>query len=83
MTLNPNYATARHWRALAFAGMGRLDDALAELEQAVRLDPLSFTILNSMTRHLIFAGRFDEALRLCDRVLACALTSSRRWARGR
>ena len=39
--LNPSYATARHWYALSLALTGRDQEAIREIEQARRLDPLS------------------------------------------
>jgi serine/threonine-protein kinase len=43
--LNPSYATARHWLGVDFlAILGRLDEALVSVEEALRLDPLSFAI---------------------------------------
>jgi tetratricopeptide (TPR) repeat protein len=42
--LNPNYATAHHWYALDLAAMGRFPQALYEIHQAQKLDPLSLII---------------------------------------
>jgi TolB-like protein/DNA-binding winged helix-turn-helix (wHTH) protein/tetratricopeptide (TPR) repeat protein len=41
VSLNPNYVTAHHWYALLMATTGRLDEARAEIERAVKLDSLS------------------------------------------
>jgi TolB-like protein/DNA-binding winged helix-turn-helix (wHTH) protein/Tfp pilus assembly protein PilF len=61
--LNPNYATAHHWYGDAyFRPMGRLDESLAELRAAQRLDPLSVIILTDIGINLYFARRYDEAI---------------------
>ena len=41
---NPNYPTAHHWYADFLAGRGRLDEALEQMEEARRLEPLSLII---------------------------------------
>jgi serine/threonine-protein kinase len=41
---NPGYATAHHWYALFLVAGGRFQEAIAEAEQARRLDPLSRVI---------------------------------------
>ena len=40
----PNYATAHHWYALDLAAMGRFPQALYEIHQAQKLDPVSLII---------------------------------------
>jgi tetratricopeptide (TPR) repeat protein len=42
--LNDNYATAHHWYSDLLSMFGRLDDAVAEAQRAVQLDPLSLPI---------------------------------------
>jgi Tfp pilus assembly protein PilF len=39
--LNPGYAAAHHWYAVLLSALGRHDEAMAEMERARRLDPLS------------------------------------------
>ncbi len=39
--LNPSYVTARHWYANLLGTLGRAKEARAEIERALRLDPLS------------------------------------------
>ena len=41
---NPNYPTAHHWYADFLAGRGRLDEALEQMQEARRLDPLSLIV---------------------------------------
>lgn len=45
MELNPGYATAHHWYAInCLDPVGRLDEALEEIQRALALDPLSLII---------------------------------------
>jgi TolB-like protein/DNA-binding winged helix-turn-helix (wHTH) protein len=61
--LNPNYALAHDWYADGYlTPMGKLDESLAELRVAQRLDPLSPVILADMGKTLYFARRYDEAI---------------------
>jgi tetratricopeptide (TPR) repeat protein len=62
IALDPNYAQARHWRAYNLASLGRMDEALAEINKARALDPLS-VIINTDVGHILYlAGRYDEAI---------------------
>src|ERR1700693_351204 len=42
--LNPGYAPAHHWYSELLSVLGRHNEALAEIEQARKLDPLSLAI---------------------------------------
>ena len=49
LELNPSYATAHHWYGYDYlAPQGRLDEAIAELERAHHLDPLSLIIMTCL-----------------------------------
>jgi serine/threonine-protein kinase len=61
--LNPGYATAHYWYGCDYlALLGRSDDAVAEMRTALRLDPLSHVMTQSLAYVLLLARRFDEAL---------------------
>jgi serine/threonine-protein kinase len=62
LELNPGYATAHLWYANFFNGMGRHDDAIAEMKRALDLDPLSLIINADVGRTLYFARRYGEAI---------------------
>jgi TolB-like protein/Tfp pilus assembly protein PilF len=60
--LNPGYAVAHHWYGSDCLGaQGRLEEASAELEIAISLDPLSSILLDGKGFLLMLARRFDEA----------------------
>jgi len=62
ISLNPNYATARHWYASFLNEMGKPDEAIAEKMRALDLDPLSL-IINADFGYLYYqARRYDRAI---------------------
>jgi len=60
--LNPNYATARHWYALDLVCMGKNAEAIREIEQAQRLDPLSPRIGANAILVLYLGRKYDRAI---------------------
>ena len=63
LSLNQNYATAHHWYSHYLVAMGRLDQAVNELERARDLDPFSAPINGFLGMTLYFARRYDDATR--------------------
>jgi TolB-like protein/Flp pilus assembly protein TadD len=61
--LNPNYATAHQWYAESgLIPLGRFDEAIAEINRALELDPLS-VIINADVGGVLFNARhYDEAI---------------------
>jgi DNA-binding winged helix-turn-helix (wHTH) protein/tetratricopeptide (TPR) repeat protein len=60
--LNPNYATAHQWYASYLAALGRVESSIAEIEHALRLDPLSVMINADLGWLLFFARQYDRAI---------------------
>jgi serine/threonine-protein kinase len=61
--ISPGYATAHHWYALYLvAATGRLEEAIAEIERAQELDPLSLIINTNLAWTNYFARRYPEAI---------------------
>jgi tetratricopeptide (TPR) repeat protein len=69
LELNPEYATAHHWRAWYLAIMGRRDEAVASVERARELDPVSPVIHSRVGLFLYFARRDERALEECRKSL--------------
>jgi serine/threonine-protein kinase len=67
--LNPNLALARRWYASYLRLMGRHELAIAEIERARALDPLSPGV-NATVGYLLFnARRYDDAIASLTRTL--------------
>jgi TolB-like protein len=61
--LNPNYATAYQYYAEYLLIIGKTDEALAQINYALKLDPLSI-IMNNICGHIhAHAQNFNEAIR--------------------
>jgi len=70
VALNPNYATGRQWLASHYWTQGRFDDALAQLEAAQALDPLSPIISFNLGRHYYYRRDFTRAIEHFQRALS-------------
>src|ERR1700733_1366714 len=60
--LTPNYATAHFWYSNYLVAMGRLDEAMREIERARDLDPFSVSVTWWLGQVLYHARRYDDAL---------------------
>jgi len=69
LALDPNDATAHQWFGLNIGWIGgREQEALAEMNRAQQLDPLSLIITYDLGRIHIFALRYDEAIAVCKKL---------------
>ena len=63
IALNPGYATAHHWLGCDhYAMLGRLDEALDEIDIAIQLDPLSSIIQEGRAYILMLRGEYEAAI---------------------
>jgi TolB-like protein/Tfp pilus assembly protein PilF/tRNA A-37 threonylcarbamoyl transferase component Bud32 len=69
IALKPNYSTAHQWYGEHLLVIGRIDDAVAALSEAARLDPLAPIIAGSYALALGTAGRDSMALRVARRAV--------------
>jgi TolB-like protein/class 3 adenylate cyclase/Tfp pilus assembly protein PilF len=60
--LNPNYAPAHHFFADYLKAMGRFEEALAQIEKARELDPLSLVITTGVGHVLYLSRQYDRAI---------------------
>jgi TolB-like protein/DNA-binding winged helix-turn-helix (wHTH) protein/Tfp pilus assembly protein PilF len=67
---NPGYAEAHENFAAYFSSLGRHDEAIAQVQQARRLDPLSSMVNSDVGWYYYFARRYDEAVEHSKRTLA-------------
>lgn len=61
LDLNPNYAQAYHWLSTTHRTMGLRDQAIRELEEGVRHNPLGNNFHYALANYLYDAGRIEEA----------------------
>jgi TolB-like protein/DNA-binding winged helix-turn-helix (wHTH) protein/Flp pilus assembly protein TadD len=60
--LSPRYAIGHEWYGWHLAALGRHDEAIAEVEKAAGLDPLSPSIGADLAEEYLVAHRFDDAI---------------------
>ena len=65
--IDPNYATAYHWRAMfCDIPQGRLDRALADIGKAEQLEPFSLPIVSDFGYVFYMSRRYEEAEAQCN-----------------
>jgi serine/threonine-protein kinase len=70
LDLNPGYATAHHWFGSDLLPvLGRLDEALEELEIAHRLDPLSLIITEAIGYIHMLESRYDKSVEVYESII--------------
>jgi len=68
--LDPRYPTAHHWYAVScLAPLGRMDQALEEMQLAQALDPISSIIARDLARVQYYLQDYDAALDQCDHTI--------------
>jgi tetratricopeptide (TPR) repeat protein len=68
--LDPNYPDGLAMYSLFLSIMGRTDEAMAQVDRALGLDPFNVTIHSFRAFDLLFARRFDEAVAEARKALA-------------
>lgn len=70
IALNPSYAPAHHWYGnLYLSPMGRDEEAIEQLKQALELDPLSLIVKTDLGYAYFFAGKYDDAFAQYQQVI--------------
>jgi TolB-like protein/Tfp pilus assembly protein PilF len=69
LELNPSDAEAHRVYALYLQAVGRVEEAISEVERARELDPLSLLMETGLGRALYFARRYEAAISQCHRAL--------------
>ena len=67
--LNPNYATAYHWYSIMLLGLGRKDEALAMIQRAHELDPMSSIITATLTWVHLAQNNYQESIDNAHRLI--------------
>lgn len=60
--LNPNYPTAHHWYKISLEAQGRFQEAMAEINKALALDPLSLVINENVGDLYYNMRQYDKAI---------------------
>ncbi|MCI0353995.1 MAG: tetratricopeptide repeat protein, partial [Acidobacteria bacterium] len=68
--LDPNHTPTRQWYAEFLNYSRRFDEARAQLDYAVKLDPLSPTLLGARACPELWEGHFDAAAEIHEKTLA-------------
>ena len=69
LELNPNDATTHQWHGFFLTALGRFDEAVSEMQLALKLEPLSTIINNNLGRILYFARRYPQAIEQFQKTL--------------
>jgi tetratricopeptide (TPR) repeat protein len=69
LALNPNYSTAHEWYAHLLMVEGRYDEALAETNHLLEIDPDTLLFKAVRAENLYYARRYDEAIQEASSVL--------------
>jgi TolB-like protein/DNA-binding winged helix-turn-helix (wHTH) protein/Tfp pilus assembly protein PilF len=69
ITLSPNYPPARQWYAQFLHWMGRLDEAMVQIEIGQQLDPLSLIMSTDRAEILLHMDQLDAATVQVKKVL--------------
>ena len=67
--LNPSYANAHHWYSECLMNTGRYDEAVAEKDLALKLEPLAPYFHATAGQPFYFMRRYDEAIALFRKAL--------------
>jgi DNA-binding winged helix-turn-helix (wHTH) protein/tetratricopeptide (TPR) repeat protein len=59
--LKPNYPTAHHWYGELLSSSGRFTEAVAEMQQALTLDPLSLAIMTDLGATFYYEREYDRS----------------------
>ena len=60
--LNPNYGDEHFFCSDFLMSMGRLDEASAEMDRALKMDPFNFFYQSFFGWHLVYRHQYDDAL---------------------
>ena len=63
LELRPAHSSARQWNAALLATLGRVDEAMAQLDRALELDPLSNVLRVERSSILYFERDYEGAVR--------------------
>jgi TolB-like protein len=69
LSVDPNFAWAHHWKAIIFGFQGLVDEAIAEDELTISLDPSIAEAFLTLGDWYVRLGQFEKAVELFDKAL--------------
>jgi TolB-like protein/DNA-binding winged helix-turn-helix (wHTH) protein/Tfp pilus assembly protein PilF len=69
IALNPNYATAHDYYCSFLTAMQRPNEARAQIERALQLDPLSLSINSDVGFQMVYSYQYDAAIEQLKKTL--------------
>jgi TolB-like protein/DNA-binding winged helix-turn-helix (wHTH) protein/Tfp pilus assembly protein PilF len=69
VAIDPNYAAAYQYYGFALLGMGRIEEAVAAMQRAKELDPVSPSVQTSLAWSLFLSRQYEESAAECKRAL--------------
>jgi TolB-like protein/class 3 adenylate cyclase len=69
LTLDPNYAQAHFFMGDIRSSQGRLDEAIAEYERALALDPAMVSAFGELGWAYLYLGEFEKSLEYFDKAI--------------
>jgi serine/threonine-protein kinase len=69
LELKPDYVPALLWYSFLLTVLRRNDESLATVRHAAEVEPLGMIVHQSVSRSLHYAGRYEEAVSHCQRLL--------------
>lgn len=79
LTLNPHYATAHHWHAILRFSKGDIAGAVAEWEEAHRLEPTSEVISRWLGTGYLYARRPERAIAMFGETIGLQPHDAEAW----
>lgn len=67
--MNPNYPNSYYYQGVIYLNSKYIDEGLMKIEKAISLDPLNERYHTMKPMFLLRAGRQDEAMKLCQKML--------------
>ncbi len=69
LEINPNHAEARAYYSHLLNILGRTEEAMAEIETALKLDPYNPLIISLYSIDLLFERRYEETIKAAEKAL--------------
>jgi tetratricopeptide (TPR) repeat protein len=69
LAIDPNYSNAHNLKAVIVSLQAHLDEAIAENERALALDPALLWAVQGVSWDYLYLGQFEKSLEYCDKAI--------------